>query len=322
MGEKSVFITGATSFTGAHIARAFRDRGYKVTAALTSIRARYETDPLAKKRLNYCDPHMVIESCPFGSGVMLEALKQGEYGIFVNHGASIKGYREPTFDYLGSVSHSLNHALEVMNVLKEHACKRFIHSGSVFEADEGNTNAGMTPSSEAVSIYGASKSMVWLALRHFANETSLPLSKIIIPNPIGPLENPDRLAPIFVKMWSKNSMPTLKTPQLVRDNLPAQWLAQSYVDEAELSYEAAWGTSLVSPRIRRPSGFVLSNEAFVQELIKQLKGHGFKYACQLKLEVAETHEPLERFNTEHVKESFKADEVQAFWQQYCASLIS
>ena len=155
-----------------------------------------------------------------------------------------------------------------MSVLKSSGCKRFIHTGTIFEPDEGTSNAGMSPSSEAVSLYGTSKSMVWSALRFFAAELGLPITKIVIPNPIGPLENSDRLAPIFVKMWTQGASPVLKTPQLVRDQLPASWLANAYVDEALLSCESVWKSSILSPRVRRPSGFVLSNEVFVKELIK------------------------------------------------------
>jgi len=322
MKKYKVFMSGITSFTGAHIARALKIKGHYVIASLSTIRARYESDALLKQRLLYADPDEIIENCVFGSGNMLDALKRLEPEIFINHGAPIKGYRSPDFDYLQSVASSLQGARTLMQTLQSFSCKRFIHSGSVFEADEGSTNSGMTPSSESVSLYGASKAMVWTALRFFASESKVPVSKIVITNPIGIFENTDRLIPIFVKMWKEQKVPVLKTPQLIRDNIPAEWLAQTYVDEVELACDPAKSENLVSPRIRRPSGFVMTNQDFLEDFIRKLQAAKFPHPCPLKIEMIPTSEPLERLNTEHVKEISKPEKIEEFWRTYSESFVN
>lgn len=311
--NKRILITGATSFTGAHIARALGDAGFQVVATLTRRLVHY-SDPLIQKRREYSQISEWIEEAPFGSARMIEAIRSIQPHIFVNHGADIKGYRQPDFDYLGSVAASLTGLRPVVEALASSGCQRWIHTGSIFEPDEGEAGLQPTPSAEAMSIYGVSKSMVWQPVRFFAVKSGLKVSKIIIPNPVGPFENPDRMIPFFVKTWKSGGVPTLKTPQLIRDNIPASWLARTYVDEAQ------WGDSgRDSVRIRRPSGYALSNEAFLQLFVKNfehLMDHGLPFEIAPQI----VDEPLKRINTEPCPELMNEADRHRFWEEWATSV--
>jgi UDP-glucose 4-epimerase len=320
MTQKKVFLTGVTSFTGSHVAHSLKQRGYLLVASLSGTRARAESDSLTRERLNYANPDVVIEECTFGSASMVAAIKKYKPQVFINHGAAIKGYRNVDFDYLGSVALSLFNAREIFETLKQNDCKRVLHSGSIFEADEGTSNVGMTPSSHAVSIYGASKGMVWQALRYWSELTHLPMTKIVIPNPIGELENADRMIPLFWKMWKKGDTATVRTPHLVRDNLPASWLGNVYASEADLSSEGPW-QDLAPVRVRRPSGFVMPNGEFVTELVRRLRKNGCELKCEFAIEKTTSNEPLERFNGEAVPELSDPALVEQFWKNFSAYLL-
>lgn len=306
---KSILMTGLTSFTGSHIARAFQDAGWHVTATLTGRRADYDRNPLIKKRLDHAGVSHFIEEASFGSENLLTYL-DGLSGLtaFVNHGASIKGYRDPNFDCLGSVASATHNAEKVCRVLKK-LDARLIHTGSIFEPDEGGDPVGAP--SEAMSIYGVSKKLSWELLRFHAGRTELGLSKIIIPNPIGAFENEDRMFPIFAKMWREGKKPRLTTPGLIRDNIPAEWLAKVYVDEATQK-----GREL---RVRRPSGFALSNQKLVELFLGELKKNRAS-TFSFDIEAKSTTEPASRLNTDASPELKSAADVQHFFQTYLADL--
>lgn len=311
MSAKRVLLTGATSFTGAHIARAFHDAGYEVAATLTGRLADY-SDPVVQRRREHSRVREWVENAPFGSTRLLEFLQANAIDVFVNHGASIKGYRQPDFDYLASVKIATENLRQVVEATAKAGCKRWIHSGSIFEADEGEAGLVPAPAAEAMSIYGIAKSMVWQPLRFYVVGAGLSLSKIVIPNPVGTFENVDRLIPVFAQMWKAGKVPSVRTPQLVRDNLPAPWLAKVYAAEAASAPQTL-------PRVRRPSAYALSNEAFLQLVARNF---GKEWGRELSFEsVPQTvSEPLRRVNVEAVPEMAQAEVRDAFWKDWALSL--
>jgi len=303
----TVLLTGATSFTGCHIAAALKGAGFRVVATLTRGRGEY-TDALTLRRMELATPDAWVEHAPFGSPKMLETIATEKPVAFINHGADIRGYRRPDFDYLKSVASSLSGAESVMKALAAAGTRRFVHTGSIFEPDEGATDPlEMTP---AVSIYGTSKSMVWQALRYFAESAQLGVSKVIIPDPVGPWENTDRLIPYFVSQWKEGKEPVVKTPHLVRDRVPAAWLARVYAEECARGAESG----LV---IRRPGAYAMENEAFLNLFLKRV---GKKNVWKFRVEPTPVNEPLERVNREACLELGNAQAEEAFWSAWTAAL--
>ena len=307
---KRVILTGPTSFTGAHIARAFVSRGFEVVGALSRERNEYQSGK-ERQRLDYSKLSNFSYSSSFGSSSMLDLIAKFKPDVFINHGASITGYRDPNFDYLSSVGLALKGAKEVFEALVKNACSRFIHSGSIFEPDEGTPGAGTENSSPAISIYGTSKNMVWQALRHWGHQCALPLSKVVIANPIGPLENGDRLVPRFVATWKSGGVATLMTPNLVRDNVPATWLAEVYVQEA--------ASQALSVAIRRPSAFKLTNEGFVKMLVEQWRPFAKSWDFQIKVQPVTSSEPLERVNSESLTQLNVPEAERVFFSEWFES---
>ena len=303
---KTILLTGASSFSGCHIAKVLVAHGHRVVGTLTRKRLDY-TDTLIAERLKFSGIQEWIEEAPLNSARLLEQLTSLRARVFINHGASIQGYRKPDFDYLASVRQSTDGLEKFLGEFQRHGGERVIHSGSIFEPDEGRTGG------EAISIYGVSKALTWQVLRFFCGRADLPLSKIIIPNPIGKYENLDRLGPLFVKLWKQNGTAKLTTPDLVRDQLPAPWLAQVYAGECEVSTPGV--------RVRRPSGYALSNEEFVEFFAGHANAEmGFSAAVQLTPQP--TKEVLERINAEPVPELSDAHEEEIFWKDYLQWLNS
>lgn len=300
-----ISLTGASSFTGCHIAKALVAAGHEVQAFFTRSSESYIGDLLIQRRVKFSNlsNSMCVYDAPFGSPVFLESLDHFKPDVFINHGADIKGYRSPDFNVEASVARSLFNHEEVIEKLFHVGCKGFVHSGTVFEPIDGMP---------AFSPYGNSKFLVSSALEKACGSKKLAFSKIFIANPIGNFENEDRLIPIFVKQWISKQQPFLSAPRVVWDHVPAPWLARVYLEEAEQVYQTQKG------HVRRPSGFQVDLESFVDMFCSEAR----KLGLHLDFGVGENQNaPIPRLNNEPCVELDRPTEKALFFKDWISTLF-
>src|SRR5687768_3267466 len=126
---QSVLLTGVTSFTGCHIARAFVDAGWDVTATLTKHVTLYQ-EPAVAERLRHSRVQRFLEGARFGDDAFLKAITTLRPAVLINHGANIKGYRQPDFDIDACIEESTHH-LELLCLRLKDVGGRIIHTGSI-----------------------------------------------------------------------------------------------------------------------------------------------------------------------------------------------
>jgi nucleoside-diphosphate-sugar epimerase len=319
--KSKILMSGITSFTGAHIARALRNADHKVLGTLTQQSSVYENNPLLSKRMSFSRVTNWATNFAVASADSLKQIEEFKPQIWLGHGAPIKGYRSPDFDFLSSLDQTISGLKDALAVFKSYGGELYVHSGTVFEADEGvGETPGLSGVSEAVSAYGMSKNLVWNAIRFFCAQIDLPVLKVVIPNPIGRYENEDRLMPLFSAKWKKGEIPEMRAAHLVRDQLPVEWLAQVYLKAIE-SFKGS-GEKSFSVKIKRPSGFVMTNHKFIELCQKEFKNRvpGLRFDC--RFESIQTREPLERFNSEPVPELRDTDARKVFFDEWTDSLFS
>lgn len=297
-----ILMTGASSFTGAYIAQAYLGADHEVVALLTRDKGAYSNAEY-QRRFELCKGVRWIENQKLGSESFFKTIQTEKPDAFVNHGAPIDNYRSPDFDFLKSVSESLHEFRRVAQELKLNGCQRFIHTGTCFEPNDQRTGA---------SIYGVSKRMVWEVVRFYVEEQKIPLVKIEIPNPIGPLENPSRLIPVFCDKWKKGEVPNLGAPNPVGDHLPASWLARRYVEALDAKIIGAH-------RVMSPSGFVLSNLELVELFLSFAKRMGVFENAKYTVQNADAPATV-RQNIEPCPELDDDAEIVNFFQEYVSSL--
>ncbi len=254
-------VTGVSSCTGSHIARAFSAAGFETLGLLTSRLDAYTG--LKRARLATLRGVRLVEEAALGTPRFIGALAPGP-DVFVHHGSYVENHRSLDYDIGRAFESSALLARPLAESLAERRCGVVLFSGSYYEPNEGE---GDWPD-RGVSPYAVSKSVAYQFTRFHLRRVRVPLVKIVIPNPIGPGENEDRLLPYLLSTWRRRERAEVRTPALVRDQLPVTWLADAYVRAAQEALSAA---DRMPERILRPSGFVGSVGSFVARAAQEVR---------------------------------------------------
>ncbi|CRX37473.1 NAD-dependent epimerase/dehydratase family protein [Estrella lausannensis] len=243
-----IVMTGASSFTGMWIAEALSKREHDVIAFLKRDLNSYSG--IRKSRVDRLKKSAVIkEGISFGAAAFFKALEDtaGPIDLFCHHAADVADYRSPEFNYVRALEANTYNLPGVLKALEAKGCRHIILTGSVFERGEGEGSQKL----EAMSPYGLSKGLTYETFRYFCQRHEFFLGKFVIPNPFGPYEE-DRFTSYLMREWLQGKTPIVKTPDYVRDNVPAPLLASAYVDYAE-SFIASKADERFSPSFYRES---------------------------------------------------------------------
>lgn len=254
MGKK-IIMTGISSFTGAHIARALQAQGHKVWGVLTNPISTY-TEPLLSTRINYGNLQHIIDQAPLNSKKLRDHFHNNHFDIFINHGWPVSGHREPLSKHHDFIAEAVGNWETLFSAIKaSNKNMHIIHTGTVFEAGEGGNK-----NNPAVNDYGLIKSIVWEKIVNISKQADLRLSKVVIPNPIGPMENPTKLISSFIKEWKQGTIPVLNRPKDKFDNISVEDLALVYLNIVD--------NNLITTA--RPSGLICRNEELINHVIKTI----------------------------------------------------
>jgi hypothetical protein len=127
--------------------------------------------------------------------------------------------------------------------------------------------------------------------RYYVARAGLSLGKFVIPNPVGPLEEP-RFTGYLVKNWFAGFTAAVSTPLYVRDNIHVSLLAKMYVNFVQ-SLPAAAGFRKINP-----SGYVESQGSFALRFAHEMQPR-LRLACQVEMKKqSDFSEPRVRINTD------------------------
>ena len=294
-----ILLTGASSFTGYWFLRTLSEAGHEVHATFTQGDAEaYVGIRGARVRgiVSKCTP---VWNCAFGNDRFLALLKDpGGWDLLCHHGADVRDYRSPAFDYIRATQSNTRNLDRVLEQLVAGGCDRLLLTGSVFEAGEG---AGEQPL-RAFSPYGLSKGLTAEVFRYWAGVHGVRLAKFVIPNPFGPMEEKRFLAYLMGK-WLNGETAGVNTPDYLRDNIHVSLLAKAYCRFVE-DLVAGSGRSRLNP-----SGYVETQGAFAQRVAREMAPRLGK-ACRLDLaRQTDFDEPLMRVNCD------RADPIALSWDE-------
>lgn len=288
-----VLLTGGSSFTGSWIARALARAGAEVVAPLRNS----ATDggpgylvPARRTRVaDLATIAEVVESCPFGGPAFLELIdERGPFDVLCLHHAEVGDFRRSDYAPLAAAQSTTAGLDQVLTCMAERGLRRIVHTGTVFEADEGDGDRPLV----AIGAYGLAKTLTSQIIRHAAADAGVSALKITLASPYGPGQG-GGFVPGLLEAWCRDEAAFLEQPDWVRDFQPVELLADHY---AALALDHA-----SAPRGDRanPSGHVRSVEAFAEMLAQGLRQR-LGLACRLTRnpKPLPKREPQRRFNTE------------------------
>lgn len=283
-GNPSVAISGTSSFTGAWLAKFFHDRGWKVHALLQKKRRDYTS--LKKLRLDLLGEGVAFhESIRSEDGSMAGWIEKNGPDIWIHHHHWMEEFRAPDYDIEKARRVGLAPLKDLIEKLAGARTRGIIYSGTFFEPGEGGRN-----STDRTTPYAQSKQEVWDELQKLCQNSKIPLSKVVIPNPIGPFENLDRMTCIMVQKAIAEESLVIRAPHAVSDYLPVLELCENYFSVAEGLLQSA-------SQIARPSGKTCTTAEWVDEVNQEflVKRLGLKpcrvEVAQLPAQSASFHNP-------------------------------
>ncbi len=305
-----VLLTGASSFTGCWFAKTLMEANVEVVAPLRGKLEDY-SGVRAERVALLQHWAKVVPECPFGGDRFLELARSRGYDALCHHAAEVRDYRSPDFDVIGAVAANTLNLRQTLLALREKGLKAVIATGSVFEADEGT---GPEPR-RAFSPYGLSKGLTFQAVQYWGEALGIPVSKFVIANPFGALEEP-RFVSHVVGVWAKSEAVEVRTPQYLRDNIHIDLLARTY---ARFVSEACAGRA---GRRFGPCGYLETQGAFAERLSRELASRlGLEGRVRLA-EQTDFSEPLARVNRDQIdpaaygwSESSAWDVLAEYWRR-------
>jgi len=311
-----ILFTGASSFTGTWMAGELARCGHAVTAVYTqSGQSAYEG--LRAQRVGRLLPHISPTwGTQFGDDPFLQLCReQGPWDVLCHHAADVRDYKSPQFDWQRALANNTRRLSEVLAAFRAGGGKAVVLTGSYFEADEGTGS----PPLRAFSAYGLSKTLTSQAFRFECDRFGLTLGKYVVPNPVGPLEEP-RFVSYLADCWKRGAPAVVQTPDYIRDHLPVYRLATDYAAFVVRTAGLPAGAFLR----RNPSGWVETVGAFALR-VSQHFAPFFEKPCALECRASSTSpasEPLARQNTDACLPGWSAPAENVFWSDWAKSYFT
>ncbi|QDU34541.1 NAD dependent epimerase/dehydratase family protein [Poriferisphaera corsica] len=281
-----ILFTGASSFTGCWFVKQLVEQGHEVTAIFRQSESDYID--LRKKRIDVFENKVeCVFNTSFGNERFIKLIQKSQYwDVLCHHAADVEGYKTLSFDIASAVHHNCYNMYTVMSELKSKSCNHLVMTGSVFEQNEGMGDSVL----EAFNPYGFSKGMSFQIAEYLGNMLNINVSKFVIPNPFGMLEEP-RFTNYLCKSWAENTVPIINTPDYVRDNIHISLLANAYVKSVEFASSSGRCINI------NPSGYVETQGAFATRFAYEI-GRRLDVHLQCRFAFQDVFgEPRLRFNT-------------------------
>ena len=284
-----ILFTGASSFTGYWFASELSKAGHEVTAVFRGSQASYR-DTRAWRVKDLSSKVVPAWETEFGSDRFI-ALLEKPWDLFCHHAAEMQNYRSGDFDALAASAKNTRNVRKVLARLAGAGCRNIVLTGSVFEPYEGQGDADR----RAFSPYGLSKHITFEVFRFEAHAQGLSLGKFVIPNPFGPYEEM-RFTSFVAREWSKGRVPSLLTPDYVRDNIHVSLLAMVYRTFCERM------SGNLSVTTCSPSGYVESQGAFAQRFAREIGKRLGRQLTIVPVNQTDFSEPMVRTNKDPATE--------------------
>ncbi len=266
MGQPNIVMTGVSSFTGCHIARALANSGFAVTGIISHQRDAYE--PYRAARLRWiADAGVECVTLNLEMSTELRTLLQTQRPhFFVHHAAWTHENHLPTYDRVRGDRLGTDFLQTLYPVLAEIGTARLLLTGTAAEYANGAHAHVETENAPPDTPYGLTKFAATQCARECAHRFALPTRVLRIFMPFGPFESPEKLISTAVHHLQRGIALPLSPCELVRDFVAAEDIGNGYV--AALTH---WPPAQGFDIINLCSGHGTSVRAFLTQLATTLR---------------------------------------------------
>ena len=261
----NILMNGLNSFTGILIAGTLLKKGHKVIAITSGNEQRLNKNQkkeleILKKNKNF---YFFINDYNFSKLKAYLIDFDNNIDVFLIHGFKALDYKNEKLNAFNLIEESLFWLEPIAEILKKKSCKLVSYTSTYFE--------NFLPSNQ--TPYSIAKSMGWIYLKRVFSDFKL--LKYKFNNPYGPLES-NRFSHSIISNWIEDKDINIAYPYLIRDNIPAYFLIDDYINTIKLSLNNSQKIMVVSP-----SYIVESNLEFANRIGNKLKNYGFK--CKINI---------------------------------------
>lgn len=291
-----ILITGPTSFSGAFFIEALSKAGHEVHATSTQTISSYTG--VRRLRADKASMYATIhEKIQFGDDAFLHLLESEPFDVYCHHGAWTKDYRSMNYDFERAFANNTRSVNNVCRQLAQNGCRKIIISGSIFE----NAKPIFSP-------YGLVKRLTSDTIQFYGAHFGMHVSKFVIPNPFGPLDNP-KVIDMLGREWLAERVARLNVPPFIRDNIPVTLLALGFAKWVE-ECPSTVGTSSYAP-----SGYISSMPHFIARVAIEFRSR-LNMECAVEMETKlDLSQPMTLVNDTPLQNLFPNWDETAFWDE-------
>jgi nucleoside-diphosphate-sugar epimerase len=226
-GARSVIVTGASSFIGAHLIHAFADAGYEVTTTLTRRRDSY-TGIRAHRLDTLPDTISLVPLDIRDEAAVGQLIKRKQPGVWIHHAGYATRYGSPDYDLAAGFENNV----DPLHALYRHCAEAgtgILVTGSGMEygtSDEPNREDNIclpeTP-------YALCKLTETLAARQLALRYDVPTRVARVFNLVGPLDDANKILPSAASALKEGRPVELSPCTQRRDFIAVEDLCAGYI---------------------------------------------------------------------------------------------
>lgn len=285
-----ILFTGGSSFTGYWFIKELVKSGHEVFATFTKSLNEY--DGVRKLRVDELKEIITpIANTKFGDDNFLDLIKEEKFDFLCHHMAMISGfsYRDMDYNIPEALEENTKNINKILELFSKNGGKGVLITGTVFEGLEGKGKG----SNIAAYPYALAKTFTSETVKYYSHVYNLKFGKFVIANPFGPMEEP-KFTTYLIKQWKEGNVPTVKTPEYIRDNIHISLLSKVYV----VFVDAVLAST--EPIKISPIGYQGRQGDFALKFSEEIKKR-IDLECKLELGVqTEFEEPKELLNTDTV----------------------
>ena len=229
MKKDTLVISGISSFVGANLAIEFSNKGFNVIGLISRSFEEYEYP--RNLRLEICRNRGVsFYQLDLKENYSIKKFFQDKHpDYFIHHAAWTNNANSPQFDLNEAIKVNVKPLRTLYEELKKCSAKGIIITGTNQEYGDKETGFKEDDICMPTTQYGLSKLCMTITASQLCNEFKVPTRIARLFNPIGALDNPNKLLPCIIHKVSKDNKFDLSKCIQQRDFIYIKDLAEGYI---------------------------------------------------------------------------------------------